>query len=81
MPNQKKRKKRIGNLTLYTFYSDDEKLDYTEVRASTTIWKLVRSIKVVHNQPEAPEEEAKKTSAEDSSSVSDSQEPSETPAP
>ena len=42
-------------------------------------WK--ESIKVVHNQPEAPEEEAKKTSAEDSSSVSDSQEPSETPAP
>ena len=40
-----------------------------------------RFIKVVHNQPEAPEEEAQKTSAEDSSSVSDSQEPSETPAP
>ena len=75
-----KTEKEDSNLTLYTFYSDDEKLDYTEVGIDNDL-KLVRSIKVVHNQPEAPEEEAKKTSAEDSSSVSDSQEPSETPAP
>ena len=74
-----KTEKEDSNLTLYTFYSDDEKLDYTEVGIDNDL-KLVRSIKVVHNQPEAPEEEAKKTSAEDSSSVSDSQEPSETPA-
>ena len=79
MPNQKKTEKEDSNLTLYTFYSDDEKLDYTEVGIDNDL-KLVRSIKVVHNQPEAPEEEAEKTSAEDSSSVSDSQEPSETPA-
>ena len=75
-----KTEKEDSNLTLYTFYSDDEKLDYTEIGIDNDL-KLVRSIKVVHNQPEAPEEEAKKTSAEDSSSVSDSQEPSETPAP
>ena len=75
-----KTEKENSNLTLYTFYSDDEKLDYTEIGIDNDL-KLVRSIKVVHNQPEAPEEEAKKTSAEDSSSVSDSQEPSETPAP
>ena len=75
-----KTEKEDSNLTLYTFYSDDEKLDYTEVVIDNDL-KLVRSIKVVHNQPEAPEEEAEKTSAEDSSSVSDSQEPSETPAP
>ena len=37
--------------------------------------------KVLGVSPETPEEEAEKTSAEDSSSVSDSQEPSETPAP
>ena len=72
-----KAEKEDSNLTLYTFYSDDEKLDYTEVGIDNDL-KLVRSIKVVHNQPE---EEAEKTSAEDSSSVSDSQEPSETPAP
>ena len=75
-----KTEKEDSNLTLYTFYSDDEKLDYTEIGIDNDL-KLVRSIKVVHNQPEAPEEEAEKTSAEDSSSVSDSQEPSETPAP
>lgn len=75
-----KTEKEDSNLTLYTFYSDDEKLDYTEIGIDNDL-KLVRSIKVVHNQPEAPEEEAQKTSAEDSSSVSDSQEPSETPAP
>ena len=75
-----KTEKEDSNLTLYTFYSDDEKLDYTEVGIDNDL-KLVRSIKVVHNQPETPEEEAEKTSAEDSSSVSDSQEPSETPAP
>ena len=55
-------------------------MDFTEIGIDNDL-KMVRSIKVVHNQPEAPEEEAKKTSAEDSSSVSDSQEPSETPAP
>ena len=59
MPNQKKRKKEDSNLTLYTFYSDDEKLDYTEVGIDNDL-KLVRSIKVVHNQPEAPEERSQK---------------------
>lgn len=54
-----KTEKEDSNLTLYTFYSDDEKLDYTEVGIDNDL-KLVRSIKVVHNQPEAPEEEAKK---------------------
>ena len=63
---------------VYDFEQKNEA--YTEVGIDNDL-KLVRSIKVVHNQPEAPEEEAEKTSAEDSSSVSDSQEPSETPAP
>lgn len=54
-----KTEKEDSNLTLYTFYSDDEKLDYTEIGIDNDL-KLVRSIKVVHNQPEAPEEEAKK---------------------
>lgn len=53
----RKTEKEDSNLTLYTFYSDDEKLDYTEIIDNDL--KLVRSIKVVHNQPEAPEEEAK----------------------
>ena len=55
----RKTEKEDSNLTLYTFYSDDEKLDYTEIGIDNDL-KLVRSIKVVHNQPEAPEEEAKK---------------------
>ena len=51
-----KTEKEDSNLTLYTFYSDDEKLDYTEIGIDNDL-KLVRSIKVVHNQPEAPEED------------------------
>lgn len=50
-----KTEKEDSSLTLYTFYSGEEKLDYTEVGIDRDL-KLVRSIKVVHNQEETPDE-------------------------
>ena len=69
-----KTEKEDSNLTLYTFYSDDEKLDYTEVGIDNDL-KLVRSIKVVHNQPELPDPEESPDTQKNTDSEKTSAEP------
>lgn len=69
-----KTEKEDSNLTLYTFYSGDEKLDYTEIGIDNDL-KLVRSIKVVHNQPELPDPEESPDTQKNTDSEKTSAEP------
>ena len=62
-----------SNVTFYTFYTDETKLDYTQVGIDNDL-HLVRSIKAVHNQPDAPEEEngADEEAEEDAENITSS---------